>query len=196
LAKPRAVHERCELCGTKIPPEHTHLLHLKTRQLACACEACGILFSDEHAARYRRVPRDVVVLNDLRLSDETWESLHIPINLAFFYRDSAAGKLVAMYPSPAGAMQSVLSMESLDQLIAENAALRNLQSDVAALLVNRVGANRDALIVPIDACFKLVGLIRSHWRGLSGGREVWDEIEQFFNELYRRAGAPRSETHA
>ena len=26
---------------------------------------------------------------------------------------------------------------------------------------------------PIDVCFELVGLIRMHWRGFSGGEEVW-----------------------
>ena len=31
-------------------------------------------------------------------------------------------------------------------------------------------------IVPIDECYRLVGLIRMHWRGLSGGTEVWKEI--------------------
>jgi hypothetical protein len=58
--------------------------------------------------------------------------------------------------------------------------------DVEALLVNRVGAARDYFIVPIDECYKLVGLIRLHWRGLSGGAVVWGEIGRFFDELRRR----------
>ena len=41
--------------------------------------------------------------------------------------------------------------------------------------------------VPIDECYKLVGLIRTHWRGLSGGTEVWEEIGRFFDELRERA---------
>jgi hypothetical protein len=47
--------------------------------------------------------------------------------------------------------------------------------------------------VPIDDCFRLVGLIRMHWRGLTGGREVWLQLAQFFDELDRRAkpAAPR-----
>ena len=39
--------------------------------------------------------------------------------------------------------------------------------------------------MPIDECYKLVGLIRTHWRGLSGGDEVWDEIARFFDRLAR-----------
>jgi hypothetical protein len=61
------------------------------------------------------------------------------------------------------------------------------------LLVNRVGHVRGAspaeyYLVPIDECYKLVGLIRRHWRGLSGGTEVWREIGAFFNGLKTRAG--------
>jgi hypothetical protein len=42
-------------------------------------------------------------------------------------------------------------------------------------------------VVPIDECFKLVGLIRAHWRGLSGGTEVWQQMAQFFADLKRKA---------
>ena len=63
-----------------------------------------------------------------------------------------------------------------------------LQPDVEALLVNRVGGTREYLLVPIDECYKLVGLIRTHWRGLSGGAEVWREIGAFFAALKTRAG--------
>ena len=38
----------------------------------------------------------------------------IPINLAFFYRDSAADKMMAMYPSPAGADRIVVEPRILD----------------------------------------------------------------------------------
>jgi len=58
---------------------------------------------------------------------------------------------------------------------------------VEALLVNRVRGTREHFLVPIDECYRLVGLIRMHWRGLSGGREVWEEIEQFFEELRGRS---------
>ena len=62
-----------------------------------------------------------------------------------------------------------------------------MEPDVLALLVNRVGSSRDYYRVPIDYCYKLVGLLRSRWRGLSGGSEVWQGIRQFFSELRDRA---------
>jgi hypothetical protein len=39
----------------------------------------------------------------------------------------------------------------------------------------------------MDECYSLVGLIRMRWRGLSGGREVWEEIGRFFEELRNRS---------
>ena len=45
-------------------------------------------------------------------------------------------------------------------------------------------------LLPIDQCFKLVGLVRMHWRGLSGGQELWQAIEQYFAALTARAGLP------
>ncbi len=111
----------------------------------------------------------------------------IPINLAFFYRDSSAGRVLAMYPSPAGAIESLLSLEAWGEIAAEHPALEKMEDDVETFLVNRIGAAAQYYIVPIDECYRLVGLIRMHWRGLSGGAEVWKEIHQFFDSLKSRS---------
>jgi hypothetical protein len=44
-----------------------------------------------------------------------------------------------------------------------------------------------ALIVPIDVCYELVGLIRVVWRGLQGGDEVPRRIDEFFDRALERA---------
>jgi hypothetical protein len=54
---------------------------------------------------------------------------------------------------------------------------------VEALLVNRAQGARQQWIVPIDDCFRLVGVIRTHWRGLTGGKEVWQALPRFFEDL-------------
>jgi len=90
--------ERCELCSAELGADHEHLVDPGNRQLLCACGACALLFSSSTAAKFRRVPRRVRSLPDFRLTDAQWESLMIPIGLAFFFRNSVAGKLVAIYP--------------------------------------------------------------------------------------------------
>jgi len=187
--------ERCELCGTPLGPEHQHLVEPVNRRLVCSCDACAILFEGQSSSKYRRVPRRIERLADFRLTDLQWESLHLPINLAFFYFSSPANRVIAMFPSPAGATESLLPLESWNELAIDNPVLPELKPDVEALLVNRVGEGRQYIRVPIDECFKLVGLIRTHWRGLSGGTEVWREITRFFSSLNDRA-ITRGEDHA
>jgi hypothetical protein len=137
--------------------------------------------------RFKLIPRDAFALSGFRLEDTDWENLALPINLAFFFFHLQSNKMTACYPSPAGATESLLPLSSWERLAADNPALQRLEPDVEALLVNRVGMARDYYIVPIDLCFELVGLIRAHWRGFSGGETAWREIESFFKRLSESA---------
>jgi hypothetical protein len=188
--------ERCELCSAEIGPAHQHLLKPKQREIVCSCDACATVFCGQKGAHYLRVPRRIRVLADFCLADLQWESLMIPINLAFFYYDTAAGRMMAMYPSPAGAIESLLHLATWIEIAADHPALASMEPDVETFLVNRVDATHEYYIVPIDECFRLVGLIRMHWRGLSGGTEVWTEINRFFAGLKARATEVREHAHA
>jgi hypothetical protein len=190
-----AALERCELCSAPIAPEHRHLLDLTTRELVCACQACSMLFDRGEAARgrLRRVPDRHLRLEDFELSDLTWEELRLPVDIAFFFRSSDDDRVLAFYPGPMGATESLLELEAWQQLEDDNPVLASMELDVEALLVMRARGARRQWLVPMDDCFTLVGLIRSHWRGLTGGREVWDEISRFFDELDRRSRPARRE---
>ncbi len=179
--------ERCELCSVALPSKHRHLLEMPARSLVCVCTPCALLFENVVGGRYKLIPRDAVVLPDFRMSDVQWASLALPIHLAFLFRQTPQEGVTAFYPSPAGATESLLTLSAWQDLVAENPLLSTIQSDVEALLINRVGYSRDYFLAPIDVCFELVGLVRTHWRGLSGGSEVWSEIERFFEELRARS---------
>lgn len=188
VRKPRERQHVCELCAKPLASTHRHLLDLDKRQVKCACEACSILFGSNTRQRYRRVPVDVYRLKDFVMDDHEWESLLIPINLAFFVRSSTAGRMVAQYPSPGGVMESSLDLEYWETISQHNPVLNQLEPDVEALLVKRIGDTPQYFRVPIDKCFHLVGIIRSQWRGLSGGETVWKEIDRFFDELNLLSG--------
>jgi Family of unknown function (DUF5947) len=175
--------EKCELCANRILEPHDHVLELSNRRVLCACEPCSILFGNEAAARYRRIPRDVRRLRDFYIDDQEWGSLLVPINLAFFFYSSADARVVAQYPSPAGAMHSQLDLEYWQAIENRLPSGKKLQPDVEALLVNRVATPAQYYFAPIDHCYRLVGVLRTNWRGLSGGTEVWKEIDRFFNQL-------------
>lgn len=199
--RPRKNSEHCELCATELHSDHPHLIELTRRKLLCTCDACAMLFSGRTGSKYKRVSRDVRLLADFHMTDAEWDGLLIPINLAFFFQNSQTSRVSAFYPSPAGATESLLPLEAWNNIVQANPILSELEPDVQALLVNRVGAARGATapeyyIVPIDACYKLVGVIRIHWRGLSGGTEVWQEIGNFFSQLRARAEIVTEEMHA
>jgi hypothetical protein len=189
--------ERCDLCGQQVAPEHDHLIDPSTNKLSCACQPCAILFASGKSAGFKRVPRRVRFLKDFRLSDAQWDSLRLPIDLAFIFYSSVETRTRALYPGPAGVTESLLELDTWGGIVRENPVLAEMEPDVEALLVNRA---RRALpdgqpkhfLVPIDECYKLVGLIRTNWRGLGGGTEVWGAIAGFFADLERRQQGHRA----
>ena len=189
FSRPRPPAERCDLCAIGLPPVHQHLLEPTARQVMCACDPCAILFSGSHGQKYKRIPRRIEHWSDFRLTDEQWAGLGVPISLAFFFRSTPHDQVIAMYPSPAGPTEAMLPAEVWQGLLDDNAALADLEPDVEALLVNRTLGTRDYYRAPIDECFKLVGLIRMHWRSLSGGTEVWKHIAAYFDDLKTRSAA-------
>jgi len=188
--------ERCDLCGAVIPPdpEHRHLMEVATREILCVCRPCSILFDREAASegRYRLVPDRISNLESFQMTEAQWEGLRVPVDMAFFFYNTPAEKVVAYYPSPMGPTESLLELETWEDLEARNPVLETMERDVEALLVNRARGASDHLLVPMDECYKLVGLIRTRWRGFSGGREVWDDISGFFEGLKRRSRIVRT----
>lgn len=198
--RPRRV-EQCEMCSAEVSADHTHLMELMHRRLVCVCGACAVLFSGQGGTKYKRVPRRVRLLDDFSMTSGQWEELRIPINMAFFFRSSLEDRVMAMYPSPAGATESLLPLDAWRDIAEQNPVLDGMEPDVEALLANRVGESRgvtpaEYYLLPIDECYKLVGLIRTHWRGFSGGTEVWQEIGQFFTHLRSIAEVARKEPDA
>jgi hypothetical protein len=176
-----------------LAPQHRHLLEVASRKIICACDPCALRFQAVVDGKFKLIPRDTRVLTGFRIDDALWEDLALPINLAFLFHDTPAGKITALYPGPAGVTESLLSLTAWEDLVTANPVLSRMEPDVEALLINRVGTARDYLIAPIDVCFELVGLIRIHWRGLSGGTEAWREIDGFFQRL--RANAKHQEVN-
>jgi hypothetical protein len=184
-----ATLEHCELCSAPIAPDHRHVLDIGKRELLCACRACSLLFDRPAAAdgRMRVVGDRRLRLDDFALSDLAWEDLRLPVDIAFFFHDTPAERVSAFYPSPVGATESLLGLDAWRELETANPILLTLTPDVEALLVDRALGARRHWIVPIDDCFGLVGLIKTHWRGLTGGKAVWEQIGTFFDDLDRRS---------
>lgn len=181
--------ERCEMCATPIEEHHGHVVDLEGRGLMCTCRPCALLFTVEGAAkgRYKAVPERYRHAANVSVAEMTWDSIGIPVGMAFFFTNSALGRTVAFYPSPAGATESMLSLESWNDLLSAIPALSDLKPDVEALLVHKHEDGFEFFAVPIDACYQLVGLVRMYWKGFDGGEEAWKAINEFFAGLRERS---------
>lgn len=193
--------QRCEMCSAPIGAEHRHLMQLSERRLLCCCQVCAVLFgngSNDAENNYRLVPTRSQQLTDadFALTDAQWDALQIPIDIAFFFNSTARARVVALYPGPAGTTESSLDLSAWEELQAESPLLATLAPDVEALLINRAHGAREYYRVPIDQCYALTGIIRTHWHGLTGGTEAWAAIHRFFVGLQANAAAPERSFHA
>ena len=186
---PDAGEEVCELCGRPVADEHRHLAEVQSRRLLCVCRPCSLLFDRTAAAdgRLRLIPEHPRRLDALVIDDLLWARLDIPVQMAFFVHSSVSGRVEAFYPSPLGPTESALELAAWSELEAANPALAGMATDVEALLVNRTDHRPGHWIVPVDECYRLVALIRSGWRGFSGGGDVWGALDEFFDRLDQRA---------
>jgi hypothetical protein len=175
--------ERCEFCGTALPVGHTHLIEPARRRLVCACEVCVATIAASADGEYRVIVSGARPLADFRMTNAEWEALRLPIDMTFVFHSTPERRPIALYPGPAGATESLLSLDAWERIVASNPELADLQPDVEALLVNRLDGAREYHRVSIDRCFALVGLIRTRWRGFSGGPGAWAAIREFFDDL-------------
>jgi hypothetical protein len=186
---PREAVECCEFCRVELRSEHRHVVDRERRALKCACTACYLLFTTPGAAggKYRAASDRVVELPADGDLPDLWLTLQIPVGVAFFFHDSAARRVVAFYPSPAGATESSVPLDSWSTLTRELPVLTTLEPDVEAVLVSTRPPAPAAFIVPIDVCYELVGRIRKNWRGLDGGEDSWREVDGCLTRLRSQA---------
>jgi hypothetical protein len=185
----REAARRCELCADPTGEEHAHVVDVQGSRLLCTCRPCAMLFTRPDAAggRYRTVP-------DRVLADDTggphpgeWDSLQIPVGVAFFLRRSGSDDVDAFYPSPAGATQSLLDLAAWERLRAVCPVIDQAQPDVEAVLIRRGQDVMEIFVVPVDLCYELVGMLRLRWKGFDGGQQARDGLAEFFSRLRARA---------
>jgi hypothetical protein len=196
--------ERCEMCREVLGDRHGHVVDLEKRSLACTCRACYLLFTQAGAGRgrYRSVPERVRHDPDRPLTDADWNELQIPVAMAFFFYNSALGRVVAGYPSPGGVTECELDLAAWDRLAAAYPLFGALSPDVEAIFVNRTGDGsaspggrppqtppNETFLIPIDECYSLVGELRMLWQGFDGGQEARAAVATFLAGLRERAVA-------
>jgi len=184
-------YERCEMCAEQVSESHQHVVNLESRALMCTCRACYLLFTADGAElRYRAVPDRYLSFPEFTIGPGQWDQLEIPVGLAFLFRNSLQHRTIAFYPGPAGATESELPLQAWDSVVAANPQLGLLRADVEALLLRAPERGRAGFtcnLVPIDACYELVGRLRQLWRGFDGGGDAHAAMDQFFETVTARS---------
>jgi Family of unknown function (DUF5947) len=180
-----SAEEKCEFCAEGIPAEHGHVADLEQSSLMCACRPCYLLFTHGQAARgrYRSVPDRYLADPARPMTAAEWDTLEIPVGLAFFLRGSAAGQVTGFYPSPAGATECRLDLAAWDRLAADHPLLAAMAPDVEAALICRTDNGVEHFLVPIDTCYELAGRMRLYWRGFDGGEQARQSIAEFLDRV-------------
>jgi len=182
---PASLAESCDLCGNDLSDDHRHMLHLGERYILCTCETCLAMKAGD--ADLRPTGSRTLWLEDFDLPDEVWAAFQIPVGLAFFLRSSGVGRMAAMYPSPAGATECELQFADWERLVTLNPILEDLEADIEALIVNRMTEPHEHVVAPIDEAYKLVGMIKANWEGISGGDALAKAVPAFFGQLREKA---------
>lgn len=190
--------ERCELCDTPVDSRHGHVVDREHQRLMCTCRACYLLFTHERstspdgadaqpAVRYRAVPDRYLHDPERQLTQADWERLQVPVGAAFFIRGVGDRPVAGFYPSPAGATECLLDLAAWSELGERHPLLNAAEAEVEAILIRRSESGIDCFLVPVDACYELVGAMRLLWRGFDGGAEARTRIDEFFDTVRTRA---------
>jgi Fe-S cluster biogenesis protein NfuA/nitrite reductase/ring-hydroxylating ferredoxin subunit len=175
----------CELCPVGLSERHQHLLNLVERRIVCVCATCWSLHSGD--PEYRATGGRTLWLDDFALDDEAWSGFQIPIGLAFMMKSGLDGEMVTLYPSPAGVTEAELDALAWTRMSTDNPVLEDLVPDAEALIINRLADPPQHVIAPLDECYRLVGMIKSRWSGISGGPELTATVDEFFGGLRETA---------
>jgi hypothetical protein len=136
------------------------LFDANARALACACSACAILFSGGAQTRYTRLRAAAERLAEVELGRADLEALGVPVTLVCFCPSVLHGRVFAMYPNAAGAIETEVAMQDWLALVASQPALAAVKADRDALLVDARGACAQCFCLSMDVCQRLLGLLR------------------------------------
>lgn len=188
FTRPAPALARCELCSAALDERHAHLFEPASRNLACACIACALLFPDAggaaRAQRLRVEPR-VVPLPELQLSELDWHALDVPVRLVLLYPSAHHDRLFASYPNAQGAVEARLPLAAWRALVHAHPQLNGFEPELDALLLDGRSERGARCRVSIDVAHALLGRLRAP--GAGGGLDSarWQAFEQALARLQR-----------
>jgi hypothetical protein len=180
----------CGFCSSHLQPDHGHLLDMAGHRIVCVCKRCTRRGAEPKGGsvsppQFKRIRSTCLYVADFRIPDGA--TISSPAGIFFLFFSSSWNRVRAFYPGPAGALESKLGLVTFNKLKSSNPILAELllepNTDVLALVVNRSRRPYEHYLVPIDECYRLVGLMRREWGAATDGRLLHESTNEFFRQL-------------
>ena len=170
-----------------IPEAHQHVVDLESRAMMCTCRPCYLLFTDSDAhLRYRSVPDRYFSFADFELGPGPVGRAGNPggpgILLPQFQARPDGRLLSRARPAPPSPNFRWTPGRRAGGQPGPRRARPGHGGPADPRPPARTGPPADCHLVPVDACYELVGRLRRVWRGFDGGQEARDGA--------RRASSP------
>ena len=188
--------ERCEMCAEPIAEEHQHVVGLESRSLMCTCR--GVLPALHRPGRHPALPGGAGPLLLLPRLHPRRRRVGRPADPGrawpSCFRNSVQDRVVAFYPSPAGATESELPLDAWDRIVEANPQLGLLLPDVEALLIHRSDREHGDFSLHAGADRRLLraGRHDAHRRGAAStaAQEARAAMDAFFAMVPSPAAGP------
>ena len=184
-SRPRPSAASCAAIG--LAAEHSHLVEPASRQLVCSCDACSILFSGQQSRAISTGSQRRRVLAGLP-TDRCPMGRSTSTDQPGLFHDKHAGRPRArLLPESGRGHRIAPGARGLARLGGGEPDPRPTRAGCRSTPGQSDEQGSRVLPRPIDECYKLVGLIRANWRGLSGGSGSLGGSGQFFTRLKKRS---------
>ena len=149
-----------------------------------------MLFTPEGAGggHFKAVPERYVAFPDLRLSPAPVGLAPDPGERGLLLRELEHRTRGRVLPEPGRRDRVAAPARHVGRAAAAHAELATLlEPDVEAFLVRaeRGADDGECFLVPIDACYELVGQLRMLWRGFDGGQEAHEALDDVLRPSVR-----------
>ena len=189
--RPAATGERCEMCSAPVADEHQHVVDVQSRSADVHLPA---LLPAVHRPAGRRcaTARSPTATCPSPASGSTrrtgttcrspsgWRSCSATARRSGSSRSTRARPA---RPSPSS------PLDAWERVVAANPGARHRAARRRGAAGPRGepgdGRGVHCHVVPIDACYELVGRMRATWRGFDGGQEARAALDEFFDEVER-----------
>jgi len=152
----KATQHSCRFCSAQLDSFANPVFEVATQRIIPACDKCASRFVRNSGGPFKLVPRETRALENFQMPDVPWQAFNLPDGVTFVFYSSADVRLLAVYKSASGTIESTVPREVWKAIVEANPALEEMRPDVEGFLIFNALGFREYYIAPIDVCYNLI----------------------------------------